>query len=205
MATARESLLRAAEAALSARPWPSVRMVEVAAAAGVSRQSLYNEFGGKEGLGHALVRRAADRYLAGVDSALAPAGQTGAGAAAPPGGDPGAEPFVALAEWTVRAARARPLVRALLTGSWGPTLPTPPPPGGRRPLGPGELVRAVRDRAAAVPSAQAHWRGELAVRLALSYVVAPGEETGRDELLRLLAGAPGGADLSAPNPTAGGR
>lgn len=47
MPAARESLLEAAGAALAARPWPSVRMVEIAAAAGVSRQTLYNEFGGK--------------------------------------------------------------------------------------------------------------------------------------------------------------
>ncbi|KIF03224.1 TetR family transcriptional regulator, partial [Streptomyces sp. RSD-27] len=63
MSAARESLLEAAEAALSARPWPAVRMVEVATSAGFSRQTLYNEFGGKDGLGRALVRRAADRYL----------------------------------------------------------------------------------------------------------------------------------------------
>ncbi|MFD7099843.1 TetR family transcriptional regulator, partial [Streptomyces xanthophaeus] len=42
MPEARESLLEAAAAALTARPWPAVRMVEVAAAAGVSRQTLYN-------------------------------------------------------------------------------------------------------------------------------------------------------------------
>ncbi|HEY3481025.1 MAG TPA: TetR family transcriptional regulator, partial [Streptomyces sp.] len=44
MPTARESLLDAAFAALGDRPWTEVRMVEVAAAAGVSRQTLYNEF-----------------------------------------------------------------------------------------------------------------------------------------------------------------
>ncbi|MEU3727138.1 TetR/AcrR family transcriptional regulator, partial [Streptomyces sp. NPDC031705] len=96
MATARESLLRAAEAALAARPWPAVRMVEVAAAAGVSRQTLYNEFGGKAGLGRALVRRAADWYLDGVDGALAA-----------PAAHSSAERLAAVAEWTVRAGRAR--------------------------------------------------------------------------------------------------
>ncbi|MBW5486628.1 TetR family transcriptional regulator [Streptomyces bambusae] len=70
MPAARESLLEAAGAALAARPWPAVRMVDVAAAAGVSRQTLYNEFGGKQGLGRALVRRETDRYLDGVDRAL---------------------------------------------------------------------------------------------------------------------------------------
>jgi AcrR family transcriptional regulator len=185
MPMARESLLRAAEAALAARPWPAVRMVEVAAAAGVSRQTLYNEFGGKAGLGRALVRRAADEYLDGVDRALCS-----------PAAASGAERLAAVAEWTVRAARAHPLVRALLTGAWGPALP-PPSADGRRPvLAPGELTREVRDRAAAALPQEPARRCELAVRLALSYVVAPAADPAADELLRLLSG---------PSRTAGGR
>ncbi|MGW5850820.1 TetR/AcrR family transcriptional regulator [Streptomyces sp. NPDC055254] len=167
MPAARDSLLEAAGAALSARPWPSVRMVDVAAAAGVSRQTLYNEFGGKAGLGRALVRRAADRYLDGVDRALSTPAQ-------------GPERLAAVAEWTVWAARAHPLVRALLTGCWDAGLPA----AGRAP-GPGELTRAVRDRAAAaLAPVEGGARCELVVRLALSYVVAPEEEPG--ELLGLL-------------------
>ncbi|MGO4752750.1 TetR family transcriptional regulator, partial [Streptomyces sp. 2MCAF27] len=45
MPAARESLLDAAFTALADRPWAVVRMVDVAVAAGVSRQTLYNEFG----------------------------------------------------------------------------------------------------------------------------------------------------------------
>src|SRR5918999_755746 len=71
MPTAREALLNAAMAALAALPWSAVRMVDVASAAGVSRQTLYNEFGSKEGLGRALVRRAVDEYLDGLERALA--------------------------------------------------------------------------------------------------------------------------------------
>lgn len=65
MPAARESLLDAAYTALARRAWSAVRMVDVAAVAGVSRQTLYNEFGSKEGLARALVRREADAYLAG--------------------------------------------------------------------------------------------------------------------------------------------
>ncbi|MET9466695.1 TetR/AcrR family transcriptional regulator [Streptomyces sp. NPDC006544] len=216
--TARESLLEAAGAALSARPWPAVRMVDVAASAGVSRQTLYNEFAGKTGLGHALVRRDAAWYLDGVERALLS-----------PGGR--AERLVAVAEWTVRASQTRPLVRALLTGCWNGNLPVPAGRGvrpGLPALGPGELVRSVRERASAAfapaqgrareqgrehgrESGREHgresgreqeqWaqRCELAVRLAMSYLLAPAEVPGRPgsaELLRLFNG---------PNPKAEGR
>ncbi|MEU1127570.1 TetR family transcriptional regulator, partial [Streptomyces sp. NPDC005899] len=50
MPSAREALLESAHLALSTRPWAAVRMVDVAASAGVSRQNLHNEFGGKHGL-----------------------------------------------------------------------------------------------------------------------------------------------------------
>ncbi|WP_330332519.1 TetR/AcrR family transcriptional regulator [Streptomyces sp. NBC_00536] len=181
MPLARESLLEAAGAALAARPWPVVRMVEVAAAAGVSRQTLYNEFGGKDGLGRALVRRETDRYLAGVDRVL--------------GAEEGArERMAELADWTVRTARAHPLLRALLTGCWDARLPLLVP--GPRPE---ELTRAVRDRAAAAlaPGEWSPYRCELVVRLALSYVVAPAGDSPMGDLL--------GLGLSASNRTAGDR
>ncbi|MFF6775947.1 TetR/AcrR family transcriptional regulator [Streptomyces sp. NPDC012637] len=176
MPTARETLLDTALAALATLPWSAVRMVDVAARARVSRQTLYNEFGSKEGLARALVRREADLYLRGVEAALARPG-------------PPAHRLVAVAEWTVAAAAARPVMRALLTGAWGERLPVPRPartgtraaavPEQRRAdagvPSPGELLLQARDRAAALlaeePGTAA--RGcELTLRLALSYVVA---------------------------------
>ncbi|MFF1957671.1 TetR/AcrR family transcriptional regulator [Streptomyces sp. NPDC058220] len=150
MPTAREALLDAALSALTDLPWSAVRMVDVASAAGVSRQTLYNEFGSKDGLARALVRREADVYLHGVERLLAE------------WADP-ADRLVAVAERTVREARARPLLRALLTGCWGEWLPAPRPvrasaapsgvPAQRRadagPLAAAELVALVRDRSAA--------------------------------------------------------
>ncbi|MCM1974916.1 MULTISPECIES: TetR/AcrR family transcriptional regulator [unclassified Streptomyces] len=186
MPTARESLLEAAGAALAARPWPAVRMIDVAAAAGVSRQTLYNEFAGKTGLGHALVRRDAAWYLDGVDRALSSPG--------PSGDRTSAERLAAVVEWTVRAGRERALVRALLTGCWNGNLPVPAGRGvrpGLPALGPAELIREVRERAHAAFGAQeGAQRCELAVRLALSYLVAPAEPpgAGRAGLLGLLSG-----------------
>ncbi|MFB6554961.1 TetR/AcrR family transcriptional regulator [Streptomyces sp. NPDC056405] len=195
MPAARESLLDAAYTALARRPWSAVRMVDVAAAAGVSRQTLYNEFGSKEGLARALVRREADGYLAGVERALA--------------GGPGdpRERLTATAEWTTSAARENALVRALLTGCWSERLPSPTltavpstsaVPAQRRADGPlpspTDFVALVRDRAVAVlngagplpppNTAELARSCELAVRLALSCVAAPPAEGGAAELVR---------------------
>ncbi|WP_461030223.1 TetR/AcrR family transcriptional regulator, partial [Streptomyces sparsus] len=73
MPAARESLLSAAQAALDRRPWATVRMVDVAAGAGVSRQTLYNEFSSKEGLGAALVERRTEAFVRGAATAAATA------------------------------------------------------------------------------------------------------------------------------------
>ncbi|EDX24475.1 hypothetical protein [Streptomyces sp. Mg1] len=153
----------------------------------VSQQVLFNEFGGKAGLGPRPGAARGRPVPVRVDRALAaPAGQ--------------GERLAAVAEWTVRAARAHPLVRALLTGFWDGSLPVPPGeparPGAAA-LGPGDLTRAVRERAAlALTPEDGARQGELALRLALSYVIVPGEEPGIGELLRLL---------SAPSRTAGDR
>ncbi|MFE7676808.1 TetR/AcrR family transcriptional regulator [Streptomyces albidoflavus] len=181
MSEVRAALLIAAEAHLARRPWSAVRMGEVAASAGVSRQTLYNEFGSKEGLARALARQAADGYLAGIERALAR-----------PATDP-RERLRAAADWTVAAARPGTLLRSLLTGCWGDPLPAPRParttataPAQRRaelPLpGPGELLAAARDRAVATLAESTLPRPdprelarecECALRLALSRIVAP--------------------------------
>ncbi|MET8579455.1 TetR/AcrR family transcriptional regulator [Streptomyces collinus] len=200
MPAARESLLDAAYTALARRPWSAVRMVDVAAAAGVSRQTLYNEFGSKEGLARALVRREADGYLAGVERALA--AHT----------DP-RDRLTATAEWMASAARDNALVRAMLTGCWSERLPAPTlsavpsasgVPAQRRADGPlptpGDFVRLVRDRAVTVlcGAGAGHADGseltrscELVVRLALSCVAAPPGEGGMAALVRgALPGRP---------------
>jgi AcrR family transcriptional regulator len=193
MPAARDSLLDAAYTALARRPWSAVRMVDVAAAAGVSRQTLYNEFGSKDGLARALVRREADSYLAGVERALA--AHT----------DP-RDRLTATAEWMASAARDNALVRAMLTGSWSERLPAPAlagvpsssaVPAQRRADGPlpspGDFVRMVRDRAVAALSgpgaapsdtAELTLACEMVVRLAVSCVAAPPGEGGMATLVR---------------------
>ncbi|GAA4395825.1 TetR family transcriptional regulator [Actinomadura sp. NPDC048032] len=66
----RESLLDAAADLLVERGYRAVRMRDVASAAGVSRQTVYNEFGDKWGLAQAVVIRDNERYLDGIDAVL---------------------------------------------------------------------------------------------------------------------------------------
>ncbi|GHC61116.1 TetR/AcrR family transcriptional regulator [Streptomyces cinnamoneus] len=206
MPAARELLLDAAFTALGARPWHGVRMVDVAAAAGVSRQTLYNEFGSKDGLARALVRRETDAFLTGAERSLAEAAASG---------DAG-DCCAAAALWTLRTARANPFVRAALTGCRGDRLPpaaappVPPPRAprdGRPPRGPapGLLAERIRDSAAAAigrctppqdgqhgqdgPGGEVVLRAcEAAVRLTLSYVIAPAatDEEAAREVARLV-------------------
>jgi AcrR family transcriptional regulator len=67
----RERILDATDALLRERPWSEVRMVDISAAAGVSRQTLYNEFGGRHELAQAYVLREAGTFLVEVERAVA--------------------------------------------------------------------------------------------------------------------------------------
>ncbi|GGV99371.1 TetR/AcrR family transcriptional regulator [Streptomyces globisporus] len=205
MPTARQALLEAAHRALADRPWRAVRMVDVATLADVSRQTLYNEFGTKGGLAGALLRQAADGYLAGVDRALTA---------------PAPDRPAAVALWTLRAARQNALVRALLTGHWAEGLPRPDRrpgsrgrTGGKPPPAPEELLALVRDRMAAASPGVTTGRCEIVLRLALSCVTVPvpDDDVTDSRALRLVREATRPvvlervAGLSGPSRTAGGR
>ncbi|MBJ7521952.1 MAG: TetR family transcriptional regulator [Solirubrobacteraceae bacterium] len=66
----RDSLLDAAGDLLNDRTWSQVTMAGVAKGAGVSRQTLYNEFGSREEFAQAFVLREVDRFLAAVEEAV---------------------------------------------------------------------------------------------------------------------------------------
>src|SRR5918911_5530163 len=99
----RDALLEAAYDAVVAGTWQKARMADVAAAAGVSRQTLYNSFGSKDALAQALTLRETERFLDAVDDALADHRGTPAEA-------------VGVATATaLRLAADNPLVKAVLT------------------------------------------------------------------------------------------
>jgi AcrR family transcriptional regulator len=66
----RTTLFDAARHELARRPWSEVTMADVAAAAGVSRQTLYKEFGSRDEFARELVLREGARFVAAVEGAL---------------------------------------------------------------------------------------------------------------------------------------
>ncbi len=112
MHTTRDLLLdAAADAVLGGAEWSRLRMADVARAAGVSRQTLYYEFGSKDAVGEALAMREAERYMTGADAAMV--GHEGS---------PG-EAVGAATEFTLTEAASNPLLKAVLTDDSGGLLP----------------------------------------------------------------------------------
>lgn len=164
MHTTQDLLLdAAADAVLSGVGWDKVRMVDVARAAGVSRQTLYYEFGSKDALAQALAMREAARYMAGAEAARA--GHEGS---------PG-EAVGAATEWTLSEAAQNPLLKAVLTDDTSGLLPFLTTRSEA-------LLAATREHCAAYLSS--HWPDrdrELVLlvadtvnRLTLSHLVLPG-------------------------------
>lgn len=101
--TTRDLLLDAAADAVLAGGWDRARMADVARAAGVSRQTLYYEFGSKDRLAEALALREAERYADGAEAAWE--GHD----------DSPAHALQAGVEFTLREAAGNPLLKAVLT------------------------------------------------------------------------------------------
>jgi AcrR family transcriptional regulator len=110
--TTRDALLDAAYDVVVAGDWRSARMVDVAAAAGVSRQTLYNEFGSKDAFAQALAMREAQRFIDGTNRFLDDMNPS-----AP------VDAVAAATEWTIREASNNPLLKAVLTDDASELLP----------------------------------------------------------------------------------
>jgi AcrR family transcriptional regulator len=66
----RDSILDGMRDMLLARDWSSITLSDVARAAGISRQTIYNEFGSRQGLAQGYALRLADRLVDAVDHAI---------------------------------------------------------------------------------------------------------------------------------------
>ncbi|MEO3779567.1 TetR family transcriptional regulator [Micromonospora sp. B11E3] len=183
----RDGIVDAARALTVAGGWDGVRMGQVAAAAGVSRQTVYNEFASKAGLAEALARREIDRFVSEVRVRLDEHGA-----------DVRAGAYAAIAH-TLAAAGDNPLIKAILSGSGGGSDELLPYLTTRAELVLAEATGALREWAARhLPAAGAADPAALAfaadtiVRLVVSHIVlpqAPAEQTARalaDLALRLF-------------------
>ncbi|MBB3035637.1 TetR family transcriptional regulator [Hoyosella altamirensis] len=67
----RTSVLDAVRSLLDEKEWSDITMAEVARAAGVSRQTLYNEFDSRQGVAQQYILRLVDQFLDEVKDAVA--------------------------------------------------------------------------------------------------------------------------------------
>lgn len=67
----RDSVLDAMRDLLLTRDWSAITLADVAQAAGISRQTIYNEFGSRQGLAQGYALRLADRLVDAVGGAIA--------------------------------------------------------------------------------------------------------------------------------------
>jgi AcrR family transcriptional regulator len=66
----RDSVLDAMRELLLSRDWSAITLADVARAAGISRQTIYNEFGSRQGLAQGYAMRLADRLVSAVEDAI---------------------------------------------------------------------------------------------------------------------------------------
>jgi AcrR family transcriptional regulator len=105
----RGTLVHAARELAVTHGWANVRMAQVASAAGVSRQTVYNEFDSRAGLAEALALHEIEQFTSEVRTRLFAHG-----------GDIRAAGHAAILH-TLREAASNPLVHAILTSARGGT------------------------------------------------------------------------------------
>lgn len=159
----RDTLLDSARELLRERPWSQITMADIAGASGVSRQTLYNEFGTRELFAQEFVIREGARFLEAVERAIDAHLD-----------DPRAAIADAL-EMFLTAAAEDPLVKLLLsddgTGEMLPLLTTQ-----SKPLMQWACERlsvAMRRRWSELGQEDARLLADTFVRLAISHVTAP--------------------------------
>ncbi|WP_433304048.1 TetR family transcriptional regulator [Actinoplanes sp. CA-030573] len=160
-----ETLVAAARELAVARGWGNVRMLDVAKAAGVSRQTVYNEFGDRAGLAAALALSEIRQFTDAVRAELFADGRDARAAS------------LATILRVLTEAAADPLIRQILTSAGG----------GEEDLLPylttrseivlatvGEVVREwIADRRPEVDDDVAALAAESIIRLTVSHLVLP--------------------------------
>ena len=162
----RETLLAAGRDEVQQRPWSEITMAEIAAAAGVSRQTLYKEFGSRAEFAQAFVIHEGERFLDGVDAAVREHLD-----------NPRAAVGAALAKF-LHSAGEDPLVHILLsddgTGGMLPFVTTQGMPVVH--WATARLTATIEEGWPQAPPAKVKLLAESLVRLAISYITAPSED-----------------------------
>jgi AcrR family transcriptional regulator len=162
----RQTFFDAARHHLESRPWSEVTMGDIAATAGVSRQTLYKEFGSRAEFGQAFVIHEGERFLDGVDAAVRQHLD-----------DPRAAVGAAL-ELFLSSAGEDPLVRILLsddgTGGMLPFVTTQGMPVVQ--WATARLTATIEAGWPQAPAAKVKLLAESLVRLAISYITAPSDD-----------------------------
>ncbi len=160
----RETFFGAARDELERRAWSEITMSDLARNAGVSRQTLYKEFGSRDEFAQAFVIHVGERFLDEVDAAVREHLD-----------DPRAAIDAAL-ETFLRTAGDDPLVRVLLgddgTGGMLPFVTTQGMPVVV--FATARLFETISEGWPEAPPEKAQLLAESLVRLAISYVTAPG-------------------------------
>jgi AcrR family transcriptional regulator len=161
----RQTLFDAARHHLEERPWSEVTMGDIATTAGVSRQTLYKEFGNKSEFAVNLTIHEGERFLDAVEAAVLAHTD-----------DPRAAIHAAL-ELFLRTAGEDPLIRTLLRddGSGG-MLPFVTTQG--MPVvtwATARLSAVIEEGWPQAPKGDVKLLSEALVRLAISYITNPSE------------------------------
>jgi len=159
----RNTLLDAASHELQTRRWAEITMADIAVAAGVSRQTLYKEFGSREEFAQVLVMREAESFLDAVE-------QTVVRHVANP-----SKALAAAFDLFLTAAAENPVVRAIVLEEGAEELLALLTTQGK------PLVERARERLVAVMLAawppmrrrDAELLSDCLVRLAISYAALP--------------------------------
>lgn len=154
MSTARDSLIGAAADLMVRGMWAGTPLADVAGRAGVSRQTLYNEFGNRDGLANAVAVQVARRF------------RTGTVAAAAEHDDPVAAIGGAMA-WALATAHGDRLIQAALVDDSVQLLPYLTT---RSTL---VLTPIAADLAELIDRPTAGWACEVALRLTVSHLLSP--------------------------------
>jgi AcrR family transcriptional regulator len=162
----RGTIFDAAREELARRRWSQVTMTDVAVAAGVSRQTLYTEFGSREAFARALVLSVSDRLIAAVEGAMDEHLD-----------DPRAA-LLAAFELFLSAVAADPLARAAITGDGEMLLPVTTRGGSLLERSTERLKSAIISRWPQIETRDAALLAECLVRLAISYGALPAGPAG---------------------------